>query len=182
MLFSMTDHNYTKTVFPTKDFNYCKQFYVGDSIADRSICVGYMIGGVGPAKGDSGSPLVINVNDKLVLVGIVSRGVGAEPIPNYPALMTDTNYLLEDWLEPFIKRDSMRTTNTNNTIISKMSVEIPMPSTLQLTLYNIIKLNRKNAGKDIYDAYGTDILLFNMDVYYIEITVILILGTLKTSF
>ena len=160
MLFSMTDHLFTKTVFPTKEFDYCKHIYRGNSIADRSICVGYMIGGVGPAKGDSGSPLVINVNDKLVLVGIVSRGVGAQPIPNYPALASDINYLRRNWLEPFIKRDSLRARNNDSTITSKMSVEIMKPS----TLYNIIELNIANAGKDIYDAYGNDILLFNIHV------------------
>lgn len=54
-------------------------------ITERMICAGYDMGGQNVCNGDSGGPLTVKLDEKVLLVGIVSWG-RACAAPGYPAV------------------------------------------------------------------------------------------------
>ena len=67
-------------------------------------------------KGDSGSPLICNVDGRATMVGLVSRGVGCA-FQGYPGLFTS---VLEnsDWLISMLGNSSFRADSTAKRAIS----------------------------------------------------------------
>ena len=59
---------------PVVDFDACKKFY--PDLHSSSFCAGYEKGGKDSCQGDSGGPMFQVVDDKVVLVGVVSYGNG----------------------------------------------------------------------------------------------------------
>ncbi|XP_075230012.1 trypsin-like isoform X2 [Lycorma delicatula] len=73
------------TVFTQKE---CEDSGIGQGLAKKAICAGIMKGGVDACDGDSGGPLIVNVNRKFELIGLTSYGEGCGR-KNLPGVYTD---------------------------------------------------------------------------------------------
>merc|ERR1711981_517275 len=80
---------------PTVTNQQCSQAYSG--ITDSMICAGLPEGGKDSCQGDSGGPFVCRDNDKAVLTGVVSFGIGCA-LPDYPGVYARTTAVL-DWVK-----------------------------------------------------------------------------------
>lgn len=118
---------------PVLSSTLCNQTY-GPTVATRSICIGYWIGGVAPCYGDSGSGVMVEVDDgHYVIAGVVTGGSKACGIPNQPAVAIDVSYY-QMWLVNTIGGNDLRTTHllmsskfynqaVNQTVISNLASE-----------------------------------------------------------
>ncbi len=77
----------------------CNKIYspFGYDVSDRMLCAGLEAGGKDSCQGDSGGPLIIKTEEKVLLAGIVSWGMGCGE-PNYPGVYAKVNAVTE-WIK-----------------------------------------------------------------------------------
>lgn len=85
---------------PLLDIDICRNTEVNggrqQTILDTMLCAGFLQGGVDACGGDSGSPLACEVNDRFILVGLVSWGDGCAQ-KNRPGVYTKVDAYV-DWI------------------------------------------------------------------------------------
>ena len=75
----------------------CNQAY-SNSITSSMMCAGYPgVGGKDACQGDSGGPLVCNENNKAIIAGVVSWGIGCAA-PDYPGVYARNTAALS-WIQ-----------------------------------------------------------------------------------
>ena len=73
--FTFNEHPLMTEVFlQVKHYDYCRFIFFQEKIITRSICAGFIVGGVGACMGDSGSPVSIKVDGQQVVIGFASGG------------------------------------------------------------------------------------------------------------
>ena len=80
---------------PTVTNQQCGNSYNG--ITDSMICAGFPEGGKDSCQGDSGGPFICEDNEKAVLTGVVSFGIGCA-LPDYPGVYARVTAVL-DWVK-----------------------------------------------------------------------------------
>jgi len=65
-------------------------------IEDQVICAGYAEGGIDACQGDSGGPLICVEDDKPMLRGVVSWGIGCARVGHYGVYTRTSSYI--DWV------------------------------------------------------------------------------------
>jgi len=90
---------------PLVDQMVCDEAYVFGSLGENQFCAGYAGGGKSGCYGDSGGPMVKQINGQWHLTGIVSRGVfeaGCAEPGNYNIFMKVSNY--QEWIYTVINQ------------------------------------------------------------------------------
>jgi len=106
---------------PLISFEQCRgsKYKYSETIKYTMICAGYRMGGKDTCNGDSGGPLVQKVNNKSILVGIVSWGYGCAK-RKYPGVYTNVSYYI-DWIHSTLHfEDSFNQTINENSNFTKI--------------------------------------------------------------
>lgn len=89
----------------------CRKFYGRRKIIDGMLCAGFKEGGKDACQGDSGGPLVKAIDNRYLLIGVVSWGHGCAR-PNLPGVYTQVSRYV-DWIEHMV---SPSTTPSSTTV------------------------------------------------------------------
>ncbi|XP_074165484.1 plasminogen isoform X1 [Sminthopsis crassicaudata] len=89
---------------PVIDNRVCNRYeYLNGKVKSSELCAGHLVGGVDSCQGDSGGPLICFENDKYVLQGVTSWGLGCAR-PNKPGVYVRVSKYVS-WIEEVMRNN-----------------------------------------------------------------------------